>query len=185
MLQDVPVQRRAQVTVEVRTADGRSVKTLSTMVAPDAPNDLELVAGRVDGDGVLIAELPEQQPDSIGRQCARRRAPARVPPYTLLARTEATLDVDAGGVQYVRLGHVGPIDVDHTWIGLTTDAIGRRHGNDVLGENWAHRRKGTTSTQRGVRWPLVVSEMHETRVVRRPPCYAACRPVVSRTDGIA
>lgn len=131
-LDGVVVQRRSHVTFEVRSADGRSAQTLSATLAPDAPNDIELASARI-LDGVLVAEVRNNSPiPLVGSVVVAAREP--VFPYTMLARIEATLDVQAGGSQQIHLGHVGAIDVGRTWIGLTTDAIEDANiGNNVLG----------------------------------------------------
>jgi len=115
------VQRPTAVTVDVRTADGRSGRSLSAFLAPDAPNDIALASVRLD-DGWLIATITSNSPIPLAGEVIVAARDHGFP-YTLRGRASVPLNIDAWGQQEVRVGHVGAINLDTTWIGLTTDAI--------------------------------------------------------------
>ncbi len=119
------VQRRAPVTVDITAADGTHIATRSMIVAPDVPLDLALADARVDAAGTLLVDIRNDSPVPLrGRVVVAAREPAS--PYTLLARTEAPLDVAAGAVQTIAVGAVGtvgPSDLARLRIALSTDAI--------------------------------------------------------------
>lgn len=128
VLEDEYVQRRGAVTIEVgmglNTVEARGDNNrLQTVVAPDRPNDLEVLSAALHpDDGHLVITLRNNSaiPLTGTVTLAVRRAP---PDGGLIERMQAPLDVSALGTQQYDFVEVIDLDLTRIEVILESDAI--------------------------------------------------------------
>ena len=122
------IQRRAQVVVTVTGSaalreENAGNNVFAGVVAPDAPNDLEIAAVEYAGDdGHLVVTLRNHSPIPLRGTVTigvRQTAPTNQP----LVREERPLDIAAGGMQPFDFPDFSGVPLDFLRVILFTDAI--------------------------------------------------------------
>jgi hypothetical protein len=137
VIEDEFVQRRAEATVSVSTEpptieEHADNNTLTDLVSPDLPNDLEIAGADVGEDGVLTVALRNNSPIPLAGT-ATLSVRQTEPESALLARAGVLLSMQPGGEQHVRFEEVADADLTRISVILSTDAISDADpSNDVF-----------------------------------------------------